>query len=809
MTNTVLTVVWPFASAILVTIAELILSRTKKFGEPQVSKLKIPEFLRQISTKDKAGISALSFLVIWTAALLQFLFSMASIHLVQRMAFTLPGTEKEPVSHLFFAVGSMVSGICILYLLRSRKRKAAKAAVIIAVLSYVLIAAELFLFNFNSLKANAYSYTVKGKDLIPDFEYDVENDDGAVSFTGDSIRIKADCDLKIPDVPDGMYSVTVRFKGDLKEPGRRFRLRMGIEDENSRYTYRTADVKEVTGLRDTTLFMKPYGEVFSLMLSFDGIGQDVTVDSVTVSECNVYKAMFIRYLAVFFVAAAIVWIVCLKLYNVEYDPANKIHAILITLVFILSTGVSYLFYYRDDIKFEKYPFENTSEILDIYELAFDSSMKKIPYLDVPVEEGIEDLDNPYDASERDENSQQYRWDYAYKDGKYYCYFGMAPVYVLYYPIYLITHRVPNYTAASCITGTMAVVAVIIAFMAAVKMFVPKKNLLAYLLMIPTVAAASLIYVNMIHSEKYYIACGMALAGMGFSLALGIAAVSAKKNAERLIMFFLSGVSLAVCAGSRPSEAVCAAVMLPMFFAVLLDRKRKLRFRISEALAFLVPVLVGIALILMHNYARFGSFTDFGENYQLTVSDIHSLKVTPEMLPSAIFYYFLMPFNALDTFPFFEARGIIANTYEVYRNIEPSCGLLNLPFILLGAVFTPGGFMKAKGRITKSEAVNFNGFVSITLICALFLSWFNFSRAGVCIRYISDFAWLLSICFGVILLRRIMRKSGRKTVYGIICVTCIVTIGLVFFMIIANEGGNLPKMYPTLLERCEDFFIFWH
>ena len=809
MTNTILTVVWPFASAILVSIAELILSRTKKSGEPQANKLKLPGFLRQISSKDKAGNSALSFLIIWAAALLQFLFAMVCIHVVQRNAFVLPGTEKEPVSHLFFAVGSAVSGICILYLLRSVKRRAAKAAVIIAVLSYVLIAVELFLFNFNSLKSNANWVTVNGNELTPEFEYDAENEDGAIQYTGGSVKIKADCDLLIPDVPDGSYSVTVRFGTEPEKPGKRFIIRLEIEDDNSGYIYRTADVKQATGLMDATMFMKPYGDIYSVNLSFDGIEQDIIVNSVTIADCNVYNAMFIRYLTILIVSAVIILILCLKLYDVDYDPSNKFHAVLLTLVFTLTAGLSFLFYYRENIKFDKYPLEDKSEVLDIYELAFDSSMKKIPYLDVPVEEELKEMDNPYDASERDAKSLNYRWDYAYKDGRYYCYFGMAPVYVLYYPIYLVSHRIPNYTAASCIIGTVAVVAVILAFMAAVNMFVRKKNLLAYLLMIPTVAAASLIYINMIHSEKYYIACGCALAGMGLALFFGFSAVLAKKSAGRLILFFLSGLSLAICAGSRPSEAVCAAVMLPMFFLVLFDGKRKLRPRIFEALAFIVPVIAGIVLILMHNYARFGSFTDFGENYQLTVSDIHSLKVTPEMLPSAIFYYFLMPFNALETFPFFEARGIIANTYEIYRNIEPSFGLLNLPFVLLGAVFTPGGFMKAKGKITKGDALTYNGFVSIALLCALFLSWFDFSRAGVCIRYISDFAWLVSICFGVILLRRIMRKSGRKTVYGIICVSCILTIAMVFFMVISNEGGNLPMIYPTLLERCEDFFIFWH
>lgn len=809
MINTVLTVVWPFASAILLSIAELILSKTKRFGEPQVGKLKLPKLLRQIKTKDKAGISALSFLVIWSAALLQFLFAMVCVYIVRKMAFVLPGTETEPVSHLFFAVGSMVSGICILYLLRSGKRRATKAAVIIAVLSYLLIAAELFLFNFNSLKKNSYSVTIKGRELETEFENDEENEDGSIHYMGDSVKVKADCDLVLPDVPEGMYSVTVRFGGALKDPGKRFRLRLSIEDDNSGYLYRVVDVKKVTGMRNATLFMRPYGHVYSVMLSFDDLEQDVRIDSVTVADCNVYDAMPFRYLVLLFTLSMLTLILNLKLYDIDYDPSKKSHAILLTLVFILTTGVTYAFYYQKDIKFEKYPIEDTSAVLDIYELAFDSSMKKIPYLDVPVEEELKDLDNPYDASERESKNVTYRWDYAYKDGKYYCYFGMAPVYILYYPIYFVSHRIPNYTAASSIIGTIAVIAVILAFMATVKKFVPKTNLLAYLLMIPAVAAASLVYTNMVYTEKYYIACGSALAGMGFAVFFGISAVSGKKRVGRLILFSLSGFSLAVCVGSRPSEAICAAVLLPMFFGVLFDGKRKLSHRLLEAFVFVLPVILGIAFVLMHNYERFGNIMDFGENYQMTVSDINSLKVTPEMLPSAIFYYFLMPFSSIDVFPYFEARGIIANTYEIYRNVEPSVGLFSLPLMLLGAIFTPGGFMKAKGKVTKGEAASYNGFIALGIICALFLAWFDFSRAGVCIRYLTDIAWLLAICFGVILLRRIMRKSGRKTVYGIICVTCVLTVATVFCMVISNDGGDFHMIHPTLLERCEDFFMFWH
>ena len=311
------------------------------------------------------------------------------------------------------------------------------------------------------------------------------------------------------------------------------------------------------------------------------------------------------------------------------------------------------------------------------------------------------------------------------------------------------------------------------------------------------------------SEKYYIASNSAIAGIGFAVFFGLSAVMEKKTIARIIMFFISGVSLAVSAGSRPTVAICAAVLLPVFFGVLFDRSRKVSLRISEAAAFLVPVIAGIVLLLMHNYERFGNLMDFGENYQLTVSDISSLKVTPEMLPSAIFYYFLTPLDLIDTFPYFEARGIIANTYEVYRNIEPSTGLFSIPLILLGTVFLPGAFLRAKGKTSKKDAVIFNSFLVLCVVTAVFIAWFDFSRGGVCLRYLSDIAWLLAIMSGVVLLRRLMKKSGRKTVYGLTCIVLVLTFFTVFFIALAQSTSNLAKLYPTLLERCEDFFLFWH
>jgi hypothetical protein len=164
---------------------------------------------------------------------------------------------------------------------------------------------------------------------------------------------------------------------------------------------------------------------------------------------------------------------------------------------------------------------------------------------------------------------------------------------------------------------------------------------------------------------------------------------------------------------------------------------------------------------------------------------------------------------MDTFPYFEPRGIISYTYEIYRNIEPSVGILSIPLILAGTVFMPGAFIKAKGSIKKKDAFVFNGFVITGIVTSLFITWFDFSRGGVCIRYLSDFAWLLAITSGVILLRRIMRRSGRKTVYGIICLVAVLTVAAIFFSLLSNDINVLARQYPTFLEECEDFFMFWH
>lgn len=48
------------------------------------------------------------------------------------------------------------------------------------------------------------------------------------------------------------------------------------------------------------------------------------------------------------------------------------------------------------------------------------------------------MDNPYDTKRRKNLKVPSEWDTAYFEGKYYVYFGIAPVLFFYLPYYLIT-----------------------------------------------------------------------------------------------------------------------------------------------------------------------------------------------------------------------------------------------------------------------------------------------------------------------------------------------------------------------------------
>jgi hypothetical protein len=372
---------------------------------------------------------------------------------------------------------------------------------------------------------------------------------------------------------------------------------------------------------------------------------------------------------------------------------------------------------------------------------------------------------------------------------------------------MVTGKVPSYNLALAMSGTLAAAGVVMAYIAISQRYIQRKKLLPYLLSVPVVCVASMLFYNLIYPMKYYLPALCALAGLGFAIFFGLSAVSEKSKKKALAFYAVSGISLAFCAGARPVTAMGAAVLLPAFIGVLADKKQPSRERIIKAALFTAPVIIGIIRILSYNIFRFGSPFDFGENYQLTISNINSLHIDITLLPVSIFYFFFQPYSLSTTFPFFRMIGYPLNNYEISRNIELNVGVMNIPLFLAGLLLVWGTMSRFRKGLS-GKRIEYNAYVITTVVISVVIAWFDFCRGGTAVRYAADFAGILAMMCAVALMRRLMVPSGRKALYGVIMASMIITPVLMLLSYVPVYNSNLQYIYPELCEKLEDFLLFW-
>ena len=73
-----------------------------------------------------------------------------------------------------------------------------------------------------------------------------------------------------------------------------------------------------------------------------------------------------------------------------------------------------------------------------YELLAESFLDGRLYIEYGDEEELLTLNNPYDPEERRDSGVAYHWDHAFYNGRYYMYFGVAPVLFVFLPYRILT-----------------------------------------------------------------------------------------------------------------------------------------------------------------------------------------------------------------------------------------------------------------------------------------------------------------------------------------------------------------------------------
>ena len=803
MSDILVVYVWPFAAAVLSYIlCVYVISKRRLVFDINKNRL-FKAISSHLQGEPKEKMLSLLLIVIAMVMFSQEILILIIENVVRRTANTYL-IEGTPVSPVIYAVFAFMFDACFIGLILGKGKLRTGCRRVIISLSVILIL-ETVIFNIGSLSTDQ-KYYVSDMSMA---SYEI-SDDLTVPFRSDKgIVIEGDAAILISDLPDYTRSVNIEFeRGYVKNP-LGILVQFKVLDDNTGATFSVADVKPASGYNDVSLFIRPYGELHRSEIVVTSVTDPVTITRVTAFNTSPYHANAARFVVMATLTAAVIFICAFKLGKVYYDGRKKSHIIALALCIILTVGSTFLLYKTDEFELIDYPLYNTAAVDDIFALKFDAMKKGLPYLDLPSEDSLEPLNNIYDFTERTEANASYRWDYAYKDGHYYCYFGATPVLLFYYPIWFITGCIPSYNLALGLAGTLAATGIIFGYISLAERYAKRKKLLPYLLSIPVVCISSHMFYELVYPMKYYLPALCALAGLGFAVCFGFTALTAKKDKNAVVLFALSGLSLALCAGARPVTAMGAAVMLPAFIGVLAEKKYTLGNKAAKASAFALPVIAGIVMMLAYNNFRFGNPFDFGENYQLTVSNINSLKLDFSLLPVSLYYYFFQPYFMSPTFPFFRMIPYPIDNYEIFRNIELNVGIVYIPFLLAGLLLMWGTLTFVhKGHPGRKARAEYSVYALVTILITVVIAWFDFCRGGTAVRYTADFAYLIAMMSGVCIMRRLMVPSGRKALYGIVMAALIVTPVLIFLSYLPLYNSNLQFIYPDIVEKAEDFFLFW-
>ena len=290
-----------------------------------------------------------------------------------------------------------------------------------------------------------------------------------------------------------------------------------------------------------------------------------------------------------------------------------------------------------------------------------------------------------------------------------------------------------------------------------------------------------------------------------SLFTGMTACTTAKKKLKPVLLIIGGTALALSVASRPTVALCGAVLVPFFIGILLDKKEKLGYRLGLAASFVAPLIAGAALIMKYNAARFGSPFDFGAAYQLTVSDIHANTLRLSNLPSAIYHYFFQMPKSKPSFPFFETGFNGLENYGSYVYTVIGFGALTLPVILFGTLLQPQAF----GPKTKELGDRCRRwFLAICLAMSVLLAWADFCLGGFITHYVFDIMPLMTFAAMIGIFRGCSNPSVHKSRYVLSGISMALTMVFIFGQLFNWGEGTIMKHFPSLIDTLEDAVIFW-
>lgn len=560
------------------------------------------------------------------------------------------------------------------------------------------------------------------------------------------------------------------------------------------YDYQTSCVK-VLAYDDekSCIKLSSLGEVKNLRLDFKS--ESVTISDVEINSPPAFGFRIFRCCVLIFLCFAIKY----RLWEIKYKKGYHSHyTAIIAIAVCLITVLVYTYVTSNDPSsaiLVKYPVDNISSA-DQYVQLFDAFKHGRLNLDIDYDTAAFDsLQNVYDRSERNISGLHGDfWDRAYYNGKFYSYFGAAPIFTVYFPVYLLTGCIPSASFASLILCIYCVIFISLLYALILNKFCKQVPLLLALFGQIALLMTSAIFPLMAENLFYYMAILSGIGCVSAFLYFLLKAYYADEKKSRILFLVLTGISVVFIVASRPTMLIYTLTAAVPAIFVFTNKSETVKDKITYLISIGTPVVVGAVLIMIYNYLRFDSPLEFGFNYQLTVSIAKANTVTLSMIPAAIYHYFIQQPKVIGSFPYIELKGYSLDYYTRYNYIGRNMGVLNYPLIL-------GNFLYPFADNKKNKFKRY--FIASLIASALLLSFADMCKAGAHYRYTADILMPLALSALVIIfnvIAKIERVSYKcyKWSYVLVVFTMAVTVVLGYLLIFANENKTLLES-PQLVR----------
>lgn len=624
----------------------------------------------------------------------------------------------------------------------------------VAILLGIALVLEVFVFNFNYFASAGYKpINLKGKiDLY--------------QSTDDSFWLTSvNHEMEFSNLNTRVHNIRIDF--DEHQPAQNLSIKIQFTDEahltyfdSTEYTVGVPEVNVATNSTQSEYInLNTSGLMNNLKISITGDDVEYPIKLWTVS-LNAHHPFDFNKLR-FSITFGVLLLVFMfrpksAIYRIRIveNPKESKAGIIAANIIELMLIASFLFYGSNLVgvatanynygEWDGVSLVNTFEVggdnaQQYAELARSMANGKL-YLEEEPPQWLQDMDTPYDKGARDEaqkaTGEEYLFDVAYYEGHYYVYFGVVPVLLFYLPFYLLTGA--NFPTAIGILVSVA--AFVLGCSALLDRFAryhfKRVSLGIYLLLqVAMIACCGVLY--LVKFPTFYslpIACGLAFSVWGLYFW-----VRGRESKRRCACFFAGSLCMALVTGCRPQLLLLSLLAFPLFWRAYITKRRILTpVGIREFICLLAPYFLVAAGIMFYNYARFGSLTDFGANYNLTVNDMTKRGWNVGRLAPAFFSYFLQPPNVIGVFPFLQPTDF-ATTYMGQTIKEATFGGIFACLPVLWIVFFARPIVRIRNAQRSTKTIT--GVIGMLLISGVAIALVDAEMAGILQRYYADFSFM--------------------------------------------------------------------